>query len=491
MKGLFCILPRNGVQAFISYGLHCQPVPVKGSTYPQSASQNISSSSSSCGTDGVPCKTGLPTLFEVNWLWASHEDNDDMTENTASERDDSSALKYTHKKESKKHAESTAMESVKALDDMRLPKKRYHFTSTSSEYATTTNDTATGSATVSSTANIAGPTSILPPHCSYLRFSRCSTPSGLDLLDASSLEEGCFIALCRVLISKMHTTKEPLSDELVAEAFTMGFDTVYSKSTDEYVLLRPQYVLPEFVMQVQMCNTPTGSASSGTSNSPNPGQQSQSTTIIPSDIETKVAAAGPGMCKYQHPLDTSLHHIPKAWLPDGLTYNEHNDMMNGGTDGRGDSRSSSSRQAGSVRPNRRASGEVTLRGTGIGSDGSLFAMSVADVLASNEVHAMKHNHKTHHSDKSGKEMSLTQGSSASPSALDMTTGTNGTSDDTTTHIQQQQQQQHDTRVLLLEKQALLLSIQGSVDEFVRHMRDITLDTLHERASGSLEQRGTR
>ena len=97
VKGLFCILPRNGVQAFISYGLHCQPVPVKGSTYPQSASQNISSSSSSCGTDGVPCKTGLPTLFEVNWLWASHEDNDDMTENTASERDDSSALKYTHK----------------------------------------------------------------------------------------------------------------------------------------------------------------------------------------------------------------------------------------------------------------------------------------------------------------------------------------------------------------------------------------------------------
>lgn len=37
----------------------------------------------------------------------------------------------------------------------------------------------------------------------------------------------------------------------------------------------------------------------------------------------------------------------------------------------------------------------------------------------------------------------------------------------------------DNRVLLMEKQAIMLSIQGSVDEFVRHMRDITLDHLRE------------
>ena len=48
--------------------------------------------------------------------------------------------------------------------------------------------------------------------CSYLKFSRSSTPSGLEFLSPEHLEEGFFLALCRVLISKCRTINGALTD---------------------------------------------------------------------------------------------------------------------------------------------------------------------------------------------------------------------------------------------------------------------------------------
>ena len=36
------------------------------------------------------------------------------------------------------------------------------------------------------------------------------------------------------------------------DAAAFGYDCVYSTSTEEYVILKPEFALPEFVMQVQM-----------------------------------------------------------------------------------------------------------------------------------------------------------------------------------------------------------------------------------------------
>ena len=55
------------------------------------------------------------------------------------------------------------------------------------------------------------------------------TPSGIDMLKPKELEEGFYIALCRVLISKMQTVTEPLHDAIIANAFHNGYDTIYSK----------------------------------------------------------------------------------------------------------------------------------------------------------------------------------------------------------------------------------------------------------------------
>jgi len=83
------------------------------------------------------------------------------------------------------------------------------------------------------------------------QFSRRCTVSSISM-EAKELEgEGVFVALCRVLVSKTRTINSPCpSPQEVKDACLNGFDAIYSTSSDEYLLLRPEFALPEFLMQI-------------------------------------------------------------------------------------------------------------------------------------------------------------------------------------------------------------------------------------------------
>lgn len=226
---------------------------------------------------GGSCKAGVPNLFQVSWLWADQETESNSIDSENNSENNKGRLIAALQGKSHRYAEEMTHKSVEAFDNMR--------------------------------EQPIGNKSSQNPHCSYLKFSRSSTPSGMEMLDNANMEEGCYIALCRVLISKQHTTNELLSDELIAESVSMGFDTIYSKASDEYALLNPRYVLPEFIMQIQM---------------------------IPS----------PGKPAYQHMDDRPFLHSPTAWLPASLQFTGsagHNTHREGGTN---------RQPVGSVRPHR-------------------------------------------------------------------------------------------------------------------------------------------
>ena len=83
------------------------------------------------------------------------------------------------------------------------------------------------------------------------QFSRQCTVSSISM-DEKELEgEGVFVALCRVLVSKTRTINTPHpSPQEIKDSCLNGFDAIYSTSSDEYLLLRPEFALPEFVMQI-------------------------------------------------------------------------------------------------------------------------------------------------------------------------------------------------------------------------------------------------
>lgn len=84
-----------------------------------------------------------------------------------------------------------------------------------------------------------------------LRFSRFSTLSNLREVSREDAESGLFLALCRVLIVQQRTIAQDISERDISDALATGCDCVYSTLTDEYVLLEPKFVLPEFFMQTQ------------------------------------------------------------------------------------------------------------------------------------------------------------------------------------------------------------------------------------------------
>eukprot|EP01038_Epipyxis_sp_PR26KG_P010789 gene10789-14486_t len=84
-----------------------------------------------------------------------------------------------------------------------------------------------------------------------LRFSRYSTISTLKDYSAEDIQSGVCLALCRVLISKQMTIQKPIDDEDIIQALSLNYDTLYSTTSEEYVLLQPKFVLPEFIMHTQ------------------------------------------------------------------------------------------------------------------------------------------------------------------------------------------------------------------------------------------------
>ena len=85
------------------------------------------------------------------------------------------------------------------------------------------------------------------------RFSRSSASAhmvkDMSLEDISS---GTFIALCRVLISRLRIVDGVVDAEKVRESSMLGYDAIYCAPTEEYTLLNPTHVLPEFIMHVKL-----------------------------------------------------------------------------------------------------------------------------------------------------------------------------------------------------------------------------------------------
>eukprot|EP00601_Ochromonadales_sp_CCMP2298_P030354 CAMPEP_0173331666 /NCGR_PEP_ID=MMETSP1144-20121109/3921_1 /TAXON_ID=483371 /ORGANISM="non described non described, Strain CCMP2298" /LENGTH=441 /DNA_ID=CAMNT_0014276459 /DNA_START=93 /DNA_END=1416 /DNA_ORIENTATION=- len=98
-----------------------------------------------------------------------------------------------------------------------------------------------------------------------VRFSRYSTISSMAGMGQADLEGGVFLSLCRVLVTQQHTVEGDIRTADIAEALRQGCDCVYSSLTEEYVLLQPKFVLPEFFMHVrfppQMGSLPYGRVS--------------------------------------------------------------------------------------------------------------------------------------------------------------------------------------------------------------------------------------
>ncbi len=96
-----------------------------------------------------------------------------------------------------------------------------------------------------------------------IKFSRFSTPlcymnanafqnknSESSFISENDLEEGLIIALCRVLVCQLRTISSDITDLEIQQAIDNKNDSIYSTKTEEYVLLNPQCVLPEFLMHV-------------------------------------------------------------------------------------------------------------------------------------------------------------------------------------------------------------------------------------------------
>ena len=68
----------------------------------------------------------------------------------------------------------------------------------------------------------------------------------------SETDDGTFISLCRVLVRNQRTVDGAITERHIQLAQADGVDALYSRANDEYVLLRPEHVLPEFIMHVRL-----------------------------------------------------------------------------------------------------------------------------------------------------------------------------------------------------------------------------------------------
>lgn len=76
---------------------------------------------------------------------------------------------------------------------------------------------------------LASPSTSLPRL--KLRFSKYSMISSINDYSSSQLENGIFLALCRVLIIKQKTITNAITDAEVTEAMLQGYDALFSSKT--------------------------------------------------------------------------------------------------------------------------------------------------------------------------------------------------------------------------------------------------------------------
>lgn len=85
----------------------------------------------------------------------------------------------------------------------------------------------------------------------FLRFSRYSTlPSLVSTIKPEDYDYGVIISLCRVLLKNVLEIKERITQETVEYAKNNQYDAIHSSFNEEYALLNPSFLLPEFLIHV-------------------------------------------------------------------------------------------------------------------------------------------------------------------------------------------------------------------------------------------------
>jgi hypothetical protein len=321
VKGLFCVVPKDGLHALAAFGLHAQrPIQQSSKSSKSSFDANVKGSMAYKHIEG-----GLPKLFQMSWIFAGtlDEDGKDNGEDIDSEdeKDEEDDEEEDHMKAGEKGDSRDELEGEDAEDEYEddfedskaeedndgtstqakkgiLPASASAHTSSflsqspkrSKSKSLRNKDDKEGKGNVlneskrhyaetlcrsgvtqmmsikarndrnyetlpSSEAKPLSADTLDSIGCSFLKFSRSSTPSAISSLSAEELESGFFVSLCRVLISRQKTINEAITDKEVKDAEKNGYDCVYSNKTEEYVLIKPQYVLPEFLMFVEMVAT--------------------------------------------------------------------------------------------------------------------------------------------------------------------------------------------------------------------------------------------
>ena len=189
IKGLFCSLPKNGLYGFSAYGLYAQAFG-SGIAFPQPP---------------------LPAIFQLPWF-------------------------CTELSGSTEPIRANTIESSRVIDGRNK---------TSGLKSSNSKPRGTAESLARSNVDL------------YLRFSKYSNPSHAALYPSSNAatsenDDGTFISLCRVLVKKLRTIDDEFTENHIRNAVNDGYDAIYSRSREEYILLRPEYVLPEFIMHVRL-----------------------------------------------------------------------------------------------------------------------------------------------------------------------------------------------------------------------------------------------
>jgi hypothetical protein len=190
VKGLFCVIPKENVYGVCTYGLHIQNIE------------------------------GLPAAPSINETFGGHADARNARQRRALFSPPWFTMNNTENDADSHHINKRSLSPATLT-----PKGR--------EYG--------------HAKKLADACTLQEP-----RFSRSSAPMGMGYCDERGKEKGVYLALCRVLINRLRLIDGPISPEIVRDSFQLGYDAIYSTPLEEYVLLKPTHVLPEFIMHVQL-----------------------------------------------------------------------------------------------------------------------------------------------------------------------------------------------------------------------------------------------
>ncbi len=236
VKGLFCAVPRKQIYNMCAYGLFDQrldglPIDDTDDTDDNHAqNQNTDADNEIENNDRE-----YNDDFEI--------DEDDNGDNNAS---DVGKNEKKSESSSRRRSSISIFDGRKDADDPRMRCSLFSYP----WFSTVNSDNNNGNSSNNSPCiarKLATEHALKEP-----RFSRSSAPPALSQRPWEELVEGTYLALCRVLISRLRMVDDPLSEQLVEESVSLGYDAVYSTYSEEYLLLNPHHVLPEFVMHIQL-----------------------------------------------------------------------------------------------------------------------------------------------------------------------------------------------------------------------------------------------